>query len=53
MDEIKIKGQSIKAWIDWINVELTPPIKVLSSEKYVLEAFKESLELLNQKAKNE
>lgn len=48
MDKKKlIKGQSIKTWKDWIENELTPPVQVDSQTKYVLEAFKEALEMIN------
>ena len=47
-----IKGQPIEAWISWINNELTPPITVDDQVKYVLEGFKESLEIIkNQNSK--
>ena len=46
MKDIKIKGQSIQDWLMWVNNELKPPIKVDKQTKYVLEAFKESLEKL-------
>ena len=47
MKDIKIKGQSIQDWLMWVNNELKPPIKVDKQTKYVLEAFKESLEKLD------
>ena len=46
MKDIKIKGQSIQGWLMWVNNELKPPIIVNKQIKYVLEAFKESLEKL-------
>lgn len=44
--ELKIKGQPIQAWKDWIKIELTPPCSISDETKYVLEAFLEGLELL-------
>lgn len=46
---IKIKGQSIDTWLNWINNELTPPINISDQVKYVLEAFKDSLEIIKNK----
>lgn len=45
--EIKIKGQNIQDWLEWVIKELEPPISVDKQTKYVLEAFKECLEKLN------
>lgn len=46
MKDIKIKGQSIQDLLTWVTSELEPPIIVDKQTKYVLEAFKESLEKL-------
>lgn len=45
--EIKIKGQNIQDWLEWITKELEPSISVDDQTKYVLEAFKECLEKLD------
>lgn len=45
--EIKIKGQDIQDWLEWVNKELEPPVIVDNQTKYFLEAFKECLEKLS------
>lgn len=47
--EIKIKGQNIQDWLEWVTKELEPPLNVDKQTKYVLEAFKECLENWNHK----
>ena len=47
MKDIRIKGQSVQDWLNWVNEELRPPITVGNTTKYVLEAFKECLEKLS------
>lgn len=50
--EIKIKGQNIQDWLEWVTKELEPPINVDKQTKYVLEAFKECLEKLESQRAN-
>lgn len=45
-NEIRIKGQSIDTWIEWLNNELEPPHDLEDDQVYVLEAFLEALKIL-------
>lgn len=45
---ITIKGQSLPVWKKWIKKELTPPITCGPEAKYVVEAFSESIKIIEQ-----
>jgi hypothetical protein len=48
MIEVKIKGQTVEEWVEWVENELEEPRTIPDETAYVLEAFLESLSAIEQ-----
>jgi hypothetical protein len=48
MIEVKIKGQTVEEWVEWVENELEEPRTIPDETAYVLESFLESLSAIEQ-----